>query len=118
EGPETGYKFSRKLLYGTDWYFPDAAVRSQVLAKTEQVFLHPSLKEHYEDYFCGNAARYLNEAAKLPHLNSSAVKARLRPFDQYWTGLSPRPGKLSRSLCTRHAPRQRRHPPPRPCASC
>ena len=83
EGPETGYKFSRKLLYGTDWYLPDAAVRSEVLAKTEQVFLHPSLKEHYEDYFCGNAARYLNVAAKLPHLNSSAVKARLRPFDKY-----------------------------------
>jgi hypothetical protein len=83
EGPETGYKFSRKLPYGTDWYLPDAAVRSEVLAKTEQVFLHPSLKEHYEGYFYGNVARYLNVAAKLPHLNSSAVKARLRPFDKY-----------------------------------
>jgi len=83
EGLETDYKFSRKLLYGTDWYLPDAAVRSEVPAKTEQVFLHPSPKEHYEDDFCGSAARYLNVAAGLSHLSSSAVKARLRPFEKY-----------------------------------
>ena len=74
------YKLRDKLMYGTDWYLPDAAKRSEVLLSTEEVFLHPQLKPYYTQYFSGNAARYLNLAGRLGQARSSAVRERLQPF--------------------------------------
>ena len=45
------YPFSRKLLYGTDWYLPAAAERGEVLLAAQEAFLHEKLRGHYEDYF-------------------------------------------------------------------
>lgn len=53
------YPFASKLMYGTDWYLPDQGKPSAVLLGTQKAFLHPSLKNHYADYFSGNARRYL-----------------------------------------------------------
>ena len=53
------YPFAKKLMYGTDWYLPDKGEPAAVLLATEQAFLHPWLRAHYEDYFSGNARRYL-----------------------------------------------------------
>ncbi len=74
------YPFGGKLMYGTDWYLPDAGDRDDVLLATEQAFLHGKLRTHYEDYFSGNALRYLNVRARLddPKFHSSpAVRDQL-----------------------------------------
>jgi predicted TIM-barrel fold metal-dependent hydrolase len=59
------YRFSKKLIYGTDWYLPDAAERRDILLATERAFLHPRLRAFYQDYFFDNALRYLNAKARL-----------------------------------------------------
>lgn len=59
------WSFSKKLIYGTDWYLPDASDRDKVLIATERAFLHKKLRGHYKDYFFGNALRYLNARSRL-----------------------------------------------------
>lgn len=56
---ERRYDFSKKLLYGTDWFLPDAGYPRDVLVATQTAFLHPRLRASYADYFAGNAKRYL-----------------------------------------------------------
>ncbi|MEP6808778.1 MAG: amidohydrolase family protein [Chthoniobacterales bacterium] len=78
--PRYRYPFSQKLLYGTDWYLPDAASRGSVLTAIEQAFLHPRLRAHYQDYFAGNALRFLNARARLQdsrHPVPGAVRERM-----------------------------------------
>jgi predicted TIM-barrel fold metal-dependent hydrolase len=53
------WPFARKLLYGTDWPLPDPGDPGKVLRATQNAFLHPDLRSHYQDYFAGNARRYL-----------------------------------------------------------
>jgi predicted TIM-barrel fold metal-dependent hydrolase len=74
------YPFSKKLMYGTDWYLPDAEDRLDILLGTETAFLHPKLRSHYHDYFLGNALRFLNVKSRLqhsPYPMSNAVRTRL-----------------------------------------
>lgn len=59
------FPFSSKLVYGTDWYLPEAAERRQILRATQQAFLHEKLRPFYRDYFSGNAFRFLNVRARL-----------------------------------------------------
>ena len=59
ESTKSPYPFAKKLMYGTDWPLPDKGEPAAVLLATEKAFLHPSLKDHYADYFSGNARRYL-----------------------------------------------------------
>lgn len=59
------FPFSEKLLYGTDWYLPEAAERANVLRATQQAFLHEKLRPHFADYFNRNALRFLNARARL-----------------------------------------------------
>ena len=54
------FPFSRKLMYGTDWYLPVQGEPSAILNGTQTAFLHPSLRQTYSNYFSGNARRYLN----------------------------------------------------------
>jgi predicted TIM-barrel fold metal-dependent hydrolase len=75
------YRFSKKLIYGTDWYLPDAADRQDILRATEQAFLHPRLRAFYQDYFFNNALRYLNAKVRLNdprHPLSPAVRERIQ----------------------------------------
>src|SRR6267143_98809 len=73
------YSFSKKLIYGTDWYLPDASDRDTVLLATQRAFLHKKLRCHYKDYFFGNALRYLNAEARLERAGAptSSVDKRL-----------------------------------------
>jgi predicted TIM-barrel fold metal-dependent hydrolase len=73
------YEFSKKLIYGTDWYLPDASERKTVLLATQKAWLHDKLRKHYRDYFFGNALRYLNVERKLkdPAHSSSPIDNRL-----------------------------------------
>ncbi|MFN0125098.1 MAG: amidohydrolase family protein [Verrucomicrobiales bacterium] len=57
---DKSYPFATKLLYGTDWFLPDSDDPAPVLAAAQRAFLHPSLRPYYEDYFNGNARRFLN----------------------------------------------------------
>ena len=54
--------FSKKLLFGTDWYLPHQAPHQDIVKAAQTIFLHPSLKPHYRDYFHNNARRYLGSA--------------------------------------------------------
>jgi hypothetical protein len=75
------YPFSKKLIYGTDWYLPDAADRQDILLATERAFLHPKLRAFYQDYFFDNALRYLNAKARLNdprHPLPTAVQERIQ----------------------------------------
>ena len=63
------FSFSGKLVYGTDWYLPEAAERREILLATQKAFLHESLRPFYSDYFAGNALRYLNIRARLQDRN-------------------------------------------------
>jgi predicted TIM-barrel fold metal-dependent hydrolase len=75
------YRFSKKLIYGTDWYLPDAADRQDILGATEQAFLHPRLRAFYQDYFFNNALRYLNAKVRLNdrrHPLPPAVRERIQ----------------------------------------
>ena len=77
------YPFAKKLLYGTDWYLPDAGKRRDILMATEQVFLHEKLRPHYDDYFNGNTLRFLNAKARLRdsrHPLPPEVRTRLQEF--------------------------------------
>jgi hypothetical protein len=65
------YSFSKKLIYGTDWYLPDASDRDTVLLATQRAFLHKKLRRHYRDYFFGNALCYLNAKGKLKGIGDS-----------------------------------------------
>ena len=65
------YSFGKKLIYGTDWYLPDASDRDTVLLATERAFLHKKLRRHYKDYFFGNALRYLNAEGRLKGIGDS-----------------------------------------------
>ena len=60
------HPFSKKLMYGTDWYLPDKGKPHAVLLAAQKIFLHSRLRDHYADYFSGNARRYLklNAATK------------------------------------------------------
>jgi hypothetical protein len=74
------YDFAKKLIYGTDWYLPDASERETVLLAAQKAWLHDKLRKHYRDYFFGNALRYLNVERRLtdpPH-SQSAVDERLK----------------------------------------
>jgi predicted TIM-barrel fold metal-dependent hydrolase len=80
DGPKPyKYSFSKKLIYGTDWYLPDASDRDTVLLATQRAFLHKKLRCHYKDYFFGNALRYLNAETRLGRNgeSSSSVDKRL-----------------------------------------
>jgi hypothetical protein len=75
------YPFSKKLIYGTDWYLPDAADRRNILLATERAFLHPRLRDFYQDYFFNNALHYLNAEARLNdprHPLPSGVRERIQ----------------------------------------
>lgn len=63
--PRKPYSFADKLLYGTDWFLPDAAPRRDVLLSTQHTFLHPRLKPYYAQYFFGNALNFLNARARV-----------------------------------------------------
>ena len=78
-GKPYAYSFAKKLIYGTDWYLPDAADRDKVLLGTQRAFLHKKLRCHYKDYFFGNALRYLNAEARLERAGAptSSVDKRL-----------------------------------------
>lgn len=53
--------FSKKLIYGTDWFMPDAAAaRQSYLDAYRRAFLTGPLKDHYDDFFCRNALRFLD----------------------------------------------------------
>jgi predicted TIM-barrel fold metal-dependent hydrolase len=65
------YSFGKKLIYGTDWYLPDASDRDTVLLATQRAFLHKKLRRHYKDYFFGNALRYLKAEGKLKGIGDS-----------------------------------------------
>jgi len=65
------YSFGKKLIYGTDWYLPDASDRDTVLLATQRAFLHKKLRGHYKDYFFGNALRYLKAEGKLKGIGDS-----------------------------------------------
>lgn len=73
------YSFSKKLIYGTDWYLPDASDRDTVLLATQRAFLHKKLRCHYKDYFFGNALRYLDAEVRLGRKgdSTSSVDKRL-----------------------------------------
>lgn len=71
-GKSYPFSFAKKLIYGTDWYLPDASDRETVLVATEQAFLHKKLRCHYKDYFFGNALRYLNAGNRLRRNGESA----------------------------------------------
>ena len=78
EGKPYRFSFAKKLIYGTDWYLPDASERETVLVATQQAFLHEKLQRHYKNYFFGNALRYLKAGARLKNFKaSSAVQKRL-----------------------------------------
>ncbi|MDQ3621709.1 MAG: amidohydrolase [Verrucomicrobiota bacterium] len=77
------FQFSKKLIYGTDWYLPDSAERLDVLRATQQAFLHEKLRSQYRDYFFANAVRYLNVSGRLrdaKHPVHPAVRERLKQF--------------------------------------
>jgi predicted TIM-barrel fold metal-dependent hydrolase len=59
---EIRYPFAKKMMYGTDWPLPDQGEPNAVLIATEKALLHPSLRDHYADYFSLNARRYLKLA--------------------------------------------------------
>lgn len=65
DGSPPRHAFARKLIYGTDWYLPDAAERRQILEAVQTAFLHERLRPHYADYFFGNALRFLNARDRL-----------------------------------------------------
>jgi predicted TIM-barrel fold metal-dependent hydrolase len=72
DGKPYAFSFAKKLVYGTDWYLPDAADRDKVLLGTQRVFLHCKLRRHYKDYFFGNALSYLNARERLGAAGHSA----------------------------------------------
>jgi predicted TIM-barrel fold metal-dependent hydrolase len=78
--PAGRFPLRKKLMYGTDWYLPDASERADVLRATQRVFQHPKLQGVFGDYFSGNAARYLNIKQRLAGVQSLAVRERLQPF--------------------------------------
>ena len=78
--PAGRYPLRKKLMYGTDWYLPDASDRADVLRATQRVFQYPDLQIAYQDYFSGNAARYLNLKERVGAHRSPAVRTRLGPF--------------------------------------
>jgi predicted TIM-barrel fold metal-dependent hydrolase len=80
DGKAYPFSFAKKLIYGTDWYLPDASERTTVLLATQQAFLHEKLRRHYKDYFFGNALRYLNAKTRLnlSRESSTAVENRLQ----------------------------------------
>jgi predicted TIM-barrel fold metal-dependent hydrolase len=52
--------FAQKILYGSDWFMPmKTEARSNYVNMYRQVFLCPQLEEHYKDFFCRNALRFL-----------------------------------------------------------
>ncbi|HVF71356.1 MAG TPA: amidohydrolase family protein [Chthoniobacterales bacterium] len=74
------YEFSKKLIYGSDWYLPDASERATVLLAAQKAWLHGSIRKHYRDYFFGNALRYLNVEKRLkePGHRAAPIDDRLR----------------------------------------
>ncbi len=55
------YPFSEKFMYGTDWFMPDAAEAGvEFLDAYRRVFLHEALRDHYKNFFCRNALRFLD----------------------------------------------------------
>lgn len=55
------YSFGRKILYGTDWYMPNAiAVEEGFLARYQDVFRAADLSCHYRDFFGRNAVAFLD----------------------------------------------------------
>lgn len=76
------FSFSKKLIYGTDWYLPDAAERHQVLLATQRAFLHGRLRGHYKNYFFGNALRYLNAKTRLDDKRRPVPPAVQNRFEQ------------------------------------
>jgi len=81
DGKPYPFSFAKKLIYGTDWYLPDASERETVLVATEQAFLHKKLRRHYKDYFFGNALRYLNAGTRLNRSSDSATAVEKRLQD-------------------------------------
>ena len=59
--PLGGYDFGAKIMYGSDWFMPDAAGRqADFLGGYREVFLaNTVLAARYRDFFAGNALRYL-----------------------------------------------------------
>lgn len=55
------YPFSSKLLYGTDWFMPDAvALGVDFLSAYKTMFdSNPDLAKHSREFFCQNALSYL-----------------------------------------------------------
>ena len=70
QDPKRKYAFSKKLMFGTDWYMP---MRSEATYLTgyQDTFRDLRLRKHYQDFFFNNAVRYLNiekriEKTQLP----------------------------------------------------
>ena len=96
--PNTGrrrYPFSKKLMYGTDWYLPDSRSRRDILLATQQALLHPKLRDHYNDYFFGNAVRYL-KAQRIFDPDRAPVRKGLR--DRHLIGKKTRGEALNPEL--------------------
>ena len=49
------------LAWGTDWPLPDKGEPKDVLLATQKIFLLPGLRDHYADYFSGNAKQFLKK---------------------------------------------------------
>ncbi len=58
-GPDE-FEFSKKILYGTDWFMPISMPPQEYLARYEAVFLTDALRRHYHDFFRHNALEFLN----------------------------------------------------------
>jgi predicted TIM-barrel fold metal-dependent hydrolase len=57
--PTRPFEFSKKLMYGTDWYMPISCTRIEYIRGYQRAFLAPELRSHYRDFFFNNAVDYL-----------------------------------------------------------
>jgi RES domain-containing protein len=74
------FPFSEKIMYGSDWFMPDAAGAGvQFLEAYQRVFLLPKLSEYYDSFFRRNAVRFLNleERLRLDRTLPPALKTKL-----------------------------------------
>jgi predicted TIM-barrel fold metal-dependent hydrolase len=62
----TSYPFSKKIMYGSDWFMPMSEGRKEYLAAFQQVFLSEKMPlVYYRRFFFENALKYLNASDRL-----------------------------------------------------
>lgn len=68
------YNFAKKIMYGSDWFMPDAAGATvNFLEEYQKTFLgHSTLAPYYKDFFCLNALAFLGISPESP-----TIKARV-----------------------------------------